>query len=48
MIIVETNRTPSQGKNQCSENKKGPENKKRPESKKEQGPENRNPMNKGY
>ena len=48
VIIVEANRTPSQGKNQCPENKKGPENKKRPESKKEQGPENRNPMNKGY
>ena len=45
---MDTNRVPSQGKNQCPENKKGPENKKRPEAKKEQGPENKNPMNKGY
>ncbi|HIT31843.1 MAG TPA: hypothetical protein IAC25_03285 [Candidatus Enterenecus stercoripullorum] len=45
---METNRNPSQGKNQCPENKKGPENKKKPEAKKEYGPENKNPMNKGY
>ncbi len=46
---METNRNhPAQGKNQCPENKKGPENKKRPEAKKEYGPENKNPMNKGY
>ena len=49
VITVETNRNhPAQGKNQCPENKKGPENKKRPEAKKEYGPENKNPMNKGY
>ena len=48
MISVEPNRTPTQGKNQCPDNKKGPENKKRPEAKKEYGPENKNPMNKGY
>lgn len=48
VITVETNRNPSQGKNQCPENKKGPENKKKPEAKKEYGPENKNPMNKGY
>ena len=48
VITVDTNRNPSQGKNQCPENKKGPENKKKPEAKKEYGPENKNPMNKGY